>query len=287
MKFTHVLFPFDYSERCRQAAPFVRSLIERTGARLTLLNVIEDPSAQYPGSVAFVVPDSERDELLASSTKFLQKYVCKTFSCDSVDAVCKMGDPATTIVRVAADSKVDLIMMPTRGCGGFRAFLLGSVTAKVLHDANCPVWTDAHMPEEDRSIDVAIRSIVCAVDDKDESIWILRCAADLATFYSATLHLVHAVPALGVHSKALNAAWENDLIESGRLQMSELRHEAGANADIHVAPGAVSSVIRKCALECKADLIVIGRGHAQGLLGRLRTNSYAIIRDSPCPVLSF
>jgi hypothetical protein len=30
---------------------------------------------------------------------------------------------------------VDLIMMPTHGVGTFRSFLVGSVTAKVLHDA--------------------------------------------------------------------------------------------------------------------------------------------------------
>jgi len=36
-------------------------------------------------------------------------------------------------------------MMPTHGLGGFRRFLLGSVTAKVLHDADCPVWTGVHL----------------------------------------------------------------------------------------------------------------------------------------------
>jgi len=35
-----------------------------------------------------------------------------------------------------------------------------------------------------------------------------------------------------------------------------------------------------------ADLLVIGRGSASGVFGRLRTNAYAIIRQSPCPVLS-
>ena len=35
-----------------------------------------------------------------------------------------------------------------------------------------------------------------------------------------------------------------------------------------------------------ADLLVIGRGSAAGMFGRLRTNAYAIIRQSPCPVVS-
>jgi hypothetical protein len=36
----------------------------------------------------------------------------------------------------------------------------------------------------------------------------------------------------------------------------------------------------------QADVVIIGRGHVKEPLGRLRTNSYAIIRESPCPVIS-
>jgi len=34
----------------------------------------------------------------------------------------------------------------------------------------------------------------------------------------------------------------------------------------------------------RADLLVIGRGAESGLVGRLRANAYAILRESPCPV---
>jgi nucleotide-binding universal stress UspA family protein len=36
----------------------------------------------------------------------------------------------------------------------------------------------------------------------------------------------------------------------------------------------------------QADALVIGRGSAAGLFGRLRSNAYAIIRQAPCPVVS-
>jgi nucleotide-binding universal stress UspA family protein len=35
-----------------------------------------------------------------------------------------------------------------------------------------------------------------------------------------------------------------------------------------------------------ADVLVVGRGSAAGMFGRLRTNAYSIIRQSPCPVVS-
>jgi nucleotide-binding universal stress UspA family protein len=45
------------------------------------------------------------------------------------------GDPATYITAQAEKNDVDLIMMATHGYGTFRSLLLGSVAAKVLHDA--------------------------------------------------------------------------------------------------------------------------------------------------------
>jgi nucleotide-binding universal stress UspA family protein len=38
--------------------------------------------------------------------------------------------------------------------------------------------------------------------------------------------------------------------------------------------------------EHRSDLLVIGRSSHSGLAGRLRTHSYAIIREAPCPVIS-
>ena len=38
--------------------------------------------------------------------------------------------------------------------------------------------------------------------------------------------------------------------------------------------------------QARADVLVIGRSPSAGLAGRLRTNVYALIRESPCPVVS-
>ena len=50
------------------------------------------------------------------------------------------GDAAKIIVEHAHTKGTDLIVMGTHGFGGFRRMLLGSITAKVLHDARCPVF---------------------------------------------------------------------------------------------------------------------------------------------------
>ena len=45
--FQRILFPVDFSARCRSAAPFVRMMAERCNAQLTVLHVIELPVSVY------------------------------------------------------------------------------------------------------------------------------------------------------------------------------------------------------------------------------------------------
>jgi nucleotide-binding universal stress UspA family protein len=52
------------------------------------------------------------------------------------ECVVLQGDPARQFVDFAHSSNTDLIVMPTHGYGQFRQFILGSITAKVLHDAD-------------------------------------------------------------------------------------------------------------------------------------------------------
>jgi hypothetical protein len=81
------------------------------------------------------------------------------------------GDPARQIVDYAHEEKVDLIVMPTHGYGPFRQFILGSITAKVLHDADCPVWTGVHLEEAPQVTEPHRSGISCA-----RSIWVRRAA---------------------------------------------------------------------------------------------------------------
>jgi hypothetical protein len=47
--FHHILFPIDFSDRCRAVGPFVNSLAERFDARLTLMHVVQIPAGWYGG----------------------------------------------------------------------------------------------------------------------------------------------------------------------------------------------------------------------------------------------
>jgi len=57
----------------------------------------------------------------------------------TAEAVCKIGDPAEEIMKVASKQKADLIVMGAKGLGTIDRVLLGSVSMQVLQYAHCPV----------------------------------------------------------------------------------------------------------------------------------------------------
>ena len=61
-----------------------------------------------------------------------------------------IGEPATTIVAFAKKHRCHAIVMGSRGQGPIAGVMLGSVAAKVIHLAACPVmvvkWRDAAAP---------------------------------------------------------------------------------------------------------------------------------------------
>jgi len=285
--FRKILFPVDFSDRCLGAAHYVEALAGRFGAEVILLHVVETTMGQ-PGDLDFggMVASLQWEDRIARTQELLNHYLESELGFLNVQRRLETGDPARAIVDISHKETVDLVMMPTHGYGGFRRFILGSVTAKVLHDVACPVWTGVHMENAPPLDEISIRSVVCAVDLTTKGEPPLRWSADLADEYGASLTLVHAVPGSeALPERLLDAELRTHLISQARQQLTNIRGELSVPVEIEARAGDVQKVVSSIAAEHKADLVVIGRGHHTGL-GRLRTHSYAIIRESPCPVLS-
>jgi len=81
-------------------------------------------------------------------------------------------------------------------------------------------------------------------------------------------------------------SFRSSLFEMAREKLAKLQSEAGTNLETVLEGGDVSAAVRKAADENRADLVIIGRGVMQEAFGRMRTNVYSIIRESPCSGIS-
>jgi nucleotide-binding universal stress UspA family protein len=108
-------------------------------SRVTVLNVLEFPAAQYFGfEPSRIWSLGEIAQMREEQRKSLDAFVREHYADVDVGAEAVEGEAARGITAAAERAGSDLIMMPTRGTGPFRRYLIGSVTAKVLYDAVCP-----------------------------------------------------------------------------------------------------------------------------------------------------
>jgi len=220
----------------------------------------------------------------AQVEKELETFLAGELAGTEAKRVVLEGDPARQIVEYAHAENVGLIVMPTHGYGPFRQFILGSITAKVLHDADCPVWTGVHLEEAPQTEPMPFRHILCAIDLGPQSCKALEWATAIQKEFGARLTVAHAMACSGDAGHDGARAREMEL--TVRDDLARLQQRFGTVAELVVEPGDPPKVVCDMAQRRQAGLLVIGRGSAAGVFGRLRTNAYAIIRQSPCPVVS-
>jgi nucleotide-binding universal stress UspA family protein len=285
MRLAKMLLPVDFSEHTAGAAQYAKALACRFHSELTIAHVFQMQNLAFGGETA--MPAEWYEDMRNESQRLLQEFCADDFRNMPVRRLLLDGDAARTIVGLAHKEHMDLIVMPTHGYGGFRRFLLGSVTAKLLHDADCPILTGVHLQETPALEPIFFRHILCAVDFDAAGEKALRWAAGFAAEFQSRLTVVHALPPMEVgQAHYFDQALPMRLREIAQERIDELQKKVGATADIILDRGTVVDVVRDAGTSQKADLIVIGRHQNPGLLGRLRTNAYKIVRESPCPVVS-
>jgi nucleotide-binding universal stress UspA family protein len=283
-----ILVPVDFSDRCAGAVRYASSLARHYGSEVTLLHVVPNPvyglpGIEYGGPAVMEVSDEWVEEIRRSLNCFGKNALEGV----NVRRVVLKGDPPEEIVKFAHEAHATTIVMPTHGYGPVRRFLIGSVTAKVLHDCDCAVLTGVHMDKAPLLDPVAFREVVCALDLGPHSATTLEWAGKFAADQHARLRIIHTVaapePKFALH---LGEDWREEVNKVAREEIQRLQTEAGTKGIVYIEDGNPASEVCSLAEAVRADLLVIGRSSWHGSHGRLRSNSYAIIRQSPCAVAS-
>lgn len=280
--------PVDFSERCRRMIPYVKVIAEKYDAEVTLLHVVNPfiavPPTGLSGPAMIPIPQFHVEE----RRKQLDEFAVAELQDVRARRVLYEGDPVGQIVAFTQSEEVHLIAMPTHGYGVFRRFLIGSDTAKILHDVACPVLTSVHLEGLPIDQNPTFSNILCAIDLGSQSHVTLEYASRLAVDFQAKFSIVHAISPPDPRVLLLaSPEFQMEVDRIVRQDIERIQSVAGVEADsVLIEEGEPAKTVCSAAKSLGADLLIIGRGSQDGETGRLRTNAYAIIRLSSCPVIS-
>jgi nucleotide-binding universal stress UspA family protein len=116
------LVAYDGSSNALKAVEKAADLAKKMNASVTVINVCWDMS------------DNESYALLSSAKRFLDEADVRS----QIKSI-RSNNPSQAILNLAEDGKFDLIVVGSRGRGGTNAFLMGSVSTKIVQDAHCDV----------------------------------------------------------------------------------------------------------------------------------------------------
>ncbi len=132
-----ILLAYDGSENADAALEYLIKLNTVLKAKVFIIHVV-DPTSLY--SYGVDIPPQVYTDIRAHGKNILDKAIEKLKNEGmEVEGMLLEGSPATTIIENSDKLSVDMIITGSRGLSTFRSALLGSVSAKLVHDSKVPV----------------------------------------------------------------------------------------------------------------------------------------------------
>jgi nucleotide-binding universal stress UspA family protein len=131
-----ILHPTDFSSQAADAFAAATSLARDYGAKLILLHVVGPPTFVDGASLVAFDPSIYEDQLRQDLAQLAARApgVC-------IEERLVQGIAVTEILKTAAETRCDVIVMGTHGRSGLRHLLMGSIAEAVVRQAPCPVLT--------------------------------------------------------------------------------------------------------------------------------------------------
>jgi nucleotide-binding universal stress UspA family protein len=141
MRIRKILVPTDLSSASISAFKYARSIAEKYGASIFVLHVLEDIPILAIHTLDLTLERVEKD-MEENARRQLEKLVKSNLKTKAkVRTFIRKGVIHNEIIKFANEKKIDMIIMGTHGRTGIEHALLGSITEKVVRNANCPVLT--------------------------------------------------------------------------------------------------------------------------------------------------
>ncbi|MEZ7768155.1 MULTISPECIES: universal stress protein [Actinomycetaceae] len=283
-----ILVGVDGSKESLAAVTWAADRGARTGARIHCLCTYA--LASYSAAAldgGYAVLDDEALKAGAEQVVEEAKAVARERGAAHVSGSTEPGDPAGVLIDFSAE--VDMIVVGSRGGGGFADRLLGTVSSALPAHAKCPVVVVPRHTSGKKF--TPIERIVVGIDGTDQPSCALKRAISETDLWGARLTAVSAVPIAAGPSVM---AWtptgvdHSALLTQVRQGMDAAIDAALDGRDVHVSRHALDGSAASLLIEFSTavDLVVVGTRGRGGLAGvLLGSTSQTVLHHSTCPVM--
>ncbi|MCH4562645.1 MULTISPECIES: universal stress protein [Halomonas] len=143
--FKTILVPIDGSEHARKALAVACQLARQNDTTLHILHIPEELAHETTlvWGIGAVALEASREERERTGRQIVDRAAAdaRQQGATRVETLIGQGDPARTILSEARKSGADAIVMGSRGLSDLQGFVVGSVSHKVSHAAECTVIT--------------------------------------------------------------------------------------------------------------------------------------------------
>ncbi len=248
-----ILVPCDFSKPSLEAFQFAIEIAGKSGGQIILLHIVEMPvlhSSMLTSTSYF--ESSYLKDIEANSeknfTKMRSKYASENME---VSSCVRQGPILGTILSVAKEQKVDLIMMGTQGATGLKDFFVGSNAEKVVRLSSTPVLAI----RKSRKFNT-IKNILFPTTLQPEETQLIKHVKKLQDFFSATIHLLQ----VNTPNNMNRFVYDQDAMDKFAKQHKLENYTVNTRDNFYV-----ENAIIDFAHEINADMITMGTHGRKGL----------------------
>lgn len=269
-----ILVPCDFSEPATEAYKFALSIAQASGGEVYMMKAIDLPIMYESafGVQPYIVDNRLLKELEDNANINFEKLKSR-FPAGGVQVYFKTtyGPVALSIRQFITDKNIDLVVMGTHGSGGFKEYVIGSNTEKIVRSSPVPVFAIRKAPAVD-----AIKNIVFPTTLTYDHPELIEEVKYLQEFFGAALHVL-----------LINTPMDFRTNKDVKFQLDEFaKHYKLSNYTLNMRNDAYEmDGIIDFTKEINADMIAMATHGRRGLL-HLLTGSIAedVVNHVDCPI---
>jgi nucleotide-binding universal stress UspA family protein len=277
-----ILVPVDFSETSMVALDHAAYVAKLNKADLTIIHVIEStysyaPSTDYT-ALAFSNLAAYEKNLIKHTKEQLLKLSQKLKKKDgiNVNSIVSTGWVKEEILSNAKSIRADIIIMGTHGVKGFREFITGSNTFRIVNEAQCPVLSFTKNITK-----MGFKNILIPFRDHPHSREKVDYAIRMAEIYGTKISV------LGIDSDDDSKQFRKLTLEAEQIKEIVEKHGIECSIKVKSSPYVVEKIL-KYAEKKSVDLIVIMSDIDRMRISELFMGPFAqqMVNHSHIPLLS-